>query len=115
MSTAASARPEQSTEIKQLRLEIQSIDSICQSHLDQIEALSEVALLAMEAPEFWAHPGTLQNIVKLIGYLASDLTSSVSADAESVHCGFINTFDMERNARVIDAFRKAQKSGAHHG
>ncbi|WP_175796587.1 hypothetical protein [Burkholderia anthina] len=110
MSSNLSARPEQSTDASQLRSEIKSIDSVCQFHLDQIGALSKVTLLAMETPEFWMHPGTLRDLLGLIKYLAN----TVNLSAGSVGGNSINMFDVECDARVLDAFRKARESGAHH-
>ncbi|KVC77161.1 hypothetical protein WI76_17585 [Burkholderia ubonensis] len=108
MSTAASARPEQSTDIQELRNQIESIDSMCQVKLEQITALTTTLLRAMETPEFWRFPNTLRDVVGLIQHTADDLSNYVNSVAEEVGCNYIDELERARESRVVSAFRKAQ-------
>ena len=114
MSSNASARPEQSTDVRQLQNQIESIDAMCQSHLAKIYALSTALLRAMETPEFWQHPDTLVDLVGLLQYTADDLRTYVNGAAEEVGCHCIDEFERARDMRIYAAYRKANGGETRH-
>ncbi|KWA68258.1 hypothetical protein WL28_19960 [Burkholderia ubonensis] len=104
---AALARPEQSTDIHELRNQIESIDSMCHVKLAQISALATTLLRAMETPEFWRFPHTLCDVVGLIQHTADDLSAYVNGAAEEVGCNCIDELECARDRRIESAFRQA--------
>ncbi|VWC75492.1 hypothetical protein BCO18175_02330 [Burkholderia contaminans] len=115
MSSTASARPEQSTDVHQLQNQIESIDAMCQVKLEQISALSTTLLRAMETPEFWRSPHSLRDVIILVHHVADDLRTYVNGAAEEVGCNCIDELERERGSRIAAAFRQAKGTEVHHG
>ncbi|RQS63858.1 hypothetical protein DID98_02975 [Burkholderia sp. Bp8984] len=115
MSSNASARPEQSTDIRQLLDQIESIDSMCQTQLGQINATITSTLRAMESQEFWRNPLVIMESLGLMEYLASDLMNFVNVCAEEVGSNFVDEIDHARKTRILAAYRAAANVGVNHG
>ncbi|RQR94543.1 hypothetical protein DIE04_18995 [Burkholderia sp. Bp8994] len=115
MSSNASARPEQSTDIRQLLDQIESIDSMCQTQLGQINATITSTLRAMESQEFWRNPLVIMESLGLMEYLASDLMNFVNVCAEEVGSNFVDEIDDARKTRILAAYRAAANAGVNHG
>ncbi|EMN5130203.1 hypothetical protein RVV79_003319 [Burkholderia contaminans] len=115
MSSTASARLEQSTDVHQLQNQIESIDSMCQVKLGQVYALCTTTLRAMETSEFWSHPDTFHDLVGLIQHTADDLRSYVNGAAEEVGCNCTDEIGRARESRVAAAFRQASGREVRHG
>ncbi|RQX79151.1 hypothetical protein DF034_30420 [Burkholderia anthina] len=115
MSSNASAHSEQSTDVRQLQNQIESIDAMCQVKLEQISALSTTLLRAMETPEFWRSPHSLRDVIVLVHHIADDLRAYVNGAAEEVGCNCIDELERARDSRIAAAFRQANGTEACHG
>ncbi|KVN46812.1 hypothetical protein WT12_14600 [Burkholderia territorii] len=111
MSIDQSARSEQSVDVHQLQNQIESIDSMCQVKLGQIYALCTAMLRAMEAPEFWRHPDTSQDLITLIQHTADDLRAYVNGAAEEVGCNCVDDVERGRERRIAVAHSQANGTG----
>jgi hypothetical protein len=87
---------------------VETMDSTSQWAFNRIEALAQLALLAMESPKTFMNPDLLAGTLHTIAYLAEDARNLINDEAEGVGANYKDDPGWDASRRRWDAIRLAR-------